>query len=254
MRRTNRVCSVSAQLPRLFIGSSSEGRAVAEHLQVALDSTCDVHRWDQGIFEPGGTTLDSLLNEADRSDFAVLVASPDDITNSRGETTESARDNIVFEFGLFAGSLGRQRTYLLATSHDLKLPTDVLGLTRLAFRSNPGNPHAEVAHAALQVKKQVAHLGCRPRNNPQAAGPAGDSALVAEIELLCRNAAAQGWIVKTNSPTTLRLRSPRGRTFTLPKSRPATTRDDLRQFAAELRAAGLRVNSSLRRPVQDSPL
>ncbi|WP_430623112.1 TIR domain-containing protein [Brachybacterium equifaecis] len=35
--------------------------------------------WGQGVFERGGYTLDSLIAEAHKCDFAVLVATPDDI-------------------------------------------------------------------------------------------------------------------------------------------------------------------------------
>ena len=75
-----------------------------------------------------------------------------------------------------------------------------------------------------------------------------------EISRLCENAVSQGWAVKTNSATTLRLRSPRGVQFTLQKGPAGATRDELRAFASKVRAAGLRVNSSVRRPVDQSPL
>lgn len=213
----------------------------------------DVVRWDQSVFEPGGYTLDSLIATAKDVDFAVLVATPDDTTLSRGETKSSARDNIVLEFGLFAGSLGRERTYLLATG-DLKLPTDVLGLTRLPYRQHrSGNAKARVSDAALQIEERVRTLGGlpRPMSSPQSTDV--QAALSDEIRRLCDNAVSQGWTVKTNSPTTLRLRSPRGRVLTMSKSRPDATRADLRRFVAELRATGLRVNNGIRRPVDESP-
>jgi hypothetical protein len=236
--------------PRLFLGSSSEGREVARNLQAELGSVCEFVRWDQSVFEPGGYTLDSLITTAASVDFAVLVATPDDTTASRGETKPSARDNIVLEFGLFAGALGRERTYLLATG-DLKLPTDVLGLTRLPYHLQP-NHRAAVTDAALQVEERVRNLGPLARGSgPGDAGPLR-AALDRELDLLCANAVAQGWTVRTNNLTTLRLRSPRGKVLTMSKSRPDATRANLRRFAAELRAAGLRVNNSIRRPVEES--
>ena len=72
--------AVSASQPvRLFVGSSSEGREVAHNLQAVLEgrAVCEVEVWDQGVFEPSGYALDSLLDVAARSDFAVLVASPE---------------------------------------------------------------------------------------------------------------------------------------------------------------------------------
>lgn len=148
-------------LPRLFLGSSSEGRQVARHLQSEVEAsrTVEVVRWDQSVFEPGGYALDSLIAAAADVDFAVLVATPDDATVSRGESTPAPRDNIILEFDLFAGVLGRDRTYLLATD-DLKLPTDVLGVTRLTYQDrSDGNLRAAVSSAALQVEVERPRTG-----------------------------------------------------------------------------------------------
>lgn len=63
-------------VPRLFLGSSSEGRQVARNLQSELESSAlvEVIRWDQNVFEPGGYALDSLIAVTSEVDFAVLVA------------------------------------------------------------------------------------------------------------------------------------------------------------------------------------
>lgn len=237
--------------PALFLGSSSEGRDVARHLQTELGDTCEVERWDQDVFTPSGYALESLLEVAQRVDFAVIVATPDDTVMSRGKKHVSARDNIVLEFGLFAGALGRERTYLLATG-ELKLPTDVLGLTRLPYHPERGG-RASVTEAALRIEDQVKRRGPLPRSQGDGVKSHHTVALTRELDLLCGNAIAQGWAVKKNNETTLRLTSPRGRTVTLAKGAPELTREDLRRLAGQLRANGLRINSSLRRPVADSP-
>lgn len=247
--------SMTNALPRarVFIGSSSEGRDIARNLQEELSSSCLVDRWDQGVFEPSGYTLDSLLELAKRVDFAILVATPDDTTVSRGVESVAARDNIVLEFGLFAGALGRERVYLLATDQ-LKLPTDVLGLTRLPYQSrSDGNYRAAVNGAVLQVEERIRTLGSVPRHARAERSTSTNVALDQELALLCANSVAQGWTVKTNSSTTLRLRSPRGKSYTFSKGHPNSTRDALRKFAAELNAGGLRVNKSIRRAVAESP-
>jgi hypothetical protein len=216
---------------------------------------CEVQRWDQNVFEPSGYALDSLIAAAARVDFAVLVATPDDTTVSRGVVAPSARDNIALEFGLFAGALGRERTYLLATG-DLRLPTDVLGLTRLPFHAQAGGDvRAAVTDAALQIERQVRRLGPLVRDRTANTTDTPGAALGRELDVLCSNATAQGWTIKTNSASTLRLRAPNGRTFTLTKRQAELTRADLRRFVAELRAAGLplRVNSGVRRPAAESP-
>jgi len=45
---------------------------------------CEVVRWDQNVFEASGYTIDSLVTAAERVDFAVLVATPDDVLTTRG--------------------------------------------------------------------------------------------------------------------------------------------------------------------------
>jgi hypothetical protein len=239
-------------LPSVFIGSSSEGRIVARYLQAELGRSCTVRRWDQGVFEPGGYTLDSLLDVANKSDFAVLIATADDMATSRGYERPVARDNVILEYGLFVGVLGRNRTYLLATG-DLHLPSDVLGLTRLPYDAEQKG-QAAVSQAALKLEERFEELGLgvnvlsdRPSSSAEAA------ALDQEIALLCRTASSQGWEVRANTSTALRLRSPRGRQYALPKARSDQTRDDLRVFAAKLQASGLRVNAALLRPKEESP-
>lgn len=148
------------------------------------------------MFEPSGYPLESLLQVAHTLDFAVLVATPDDTVVSRGVENPTARDNIILEFGLFAGALGRTRTYLLATG-ELKLPTDVLGLTRLSFRAQ-SNGRAAVTEASAQVEQQILSQGPFVRE-VVAKGHAPLSALDKELTVLCANAVSQGWTIKDNS-------------------------------------------------------
>lgn len=240
--------------PHIFIGSSTEGHLIARNLQAELGSQVSVDRWDQNVFEPGGYALDSLIRASKAADFAVLIATPDDTVTSRAVTAPAARDNILLEFGLFSGALGRERTFILATG-DMRLPSDILGVTRLPYRSGrDDNLRAAVSDAALQIHERVRSLGRLERHATSSTKGSGVSPLEMEIELLCRNAVAQGWTVKTNSLTTLRLVAPSRRAHTLRKGPAEKTRVELRDFTARLRAGGLRVNSSLRRPVADSPL
>lgn len=71
-----------------------------------------------------------MVDELARHDFAILVFSPDDITNSRDKSTRSPRDNVIFELGLFMGRLGSQRTFVLYDrTADLKILSDLSGVT-----------------------------------------------------------------------------------------------------------------------------
>ncbi|WGY03334.1 nucleotide-binding protein [Nocardioides sp. QY071] len=148
---------------RVFIGSSAEGLEIARNLQEQLErvSGCEVDLWEH-VFEPSGYALTSLIAVAAKVDFAVLVATPDDTTISRGVAQESVRDNIILEFGLFAGALGLERTYLLSTGNTVKLPSDVFGLTRLTYRKRTdGSIPAALNSAVLSLKSQLDTLGAR---------------------------------------------------------------------------------------------
>lgn len=76
--------------------------------------------------------------------------------------------------------------------------------------------------------------------------------LTRELESIASSAVAQGWDVVNNSNKVLRLRSRRGLVHELFRGPdPVENRVRLRQFAHELRAAGLRVNRTVRRPIDD---
>jgi predicted nucleotide-binding protein len=101
--------------PSVFVGSSSEGLNVARNIQALLDRECEVKLWDQGVFGLSTGTLESLVLALDEFDFAILVLTPDDMILSRGQEHPSARDNVLFELGLFMGGLGRPRTFIAMT-------------------------------------------------------------------------------------------------------------------------------------------
>jgi predicted nucleotide-binding protein len=107
--------------PSVFIGSSTEGLAVAEAIQQALDRTADVELWTQGVFDLSYSYLESLLKALDTADFAILVLTPDDVVSSRRSQTPAPRDNVLLELGLFMGRLGRERCFFVyEQSQDLK--------------------------------------------------------------------------------------------------------------------------------------
>ena len=260
-----------ARLPTVFVGSSTEGIDICRNLQVELESsrTCDVELWSH-IFKPSQFSLEALIEIAERVDFAVLVATADDTIESRGTSSASPRDNVILELGLFVGALGRDRTYLLTdASTRLKLPSDLLGLTYIPYYPRPGgNERAAVGAASTQVLERVKARGRRDRETPnrrlatsaqprpgtpsqpsEAARLSEEGVLVREIDRVCSDAIAQGWQVKKRSDTTLRLRSPRGVVKTFQMLPAASSRSRLRKFVNELRAGGLRINSSVRTSV-----
>ncbi|WP_186325180.1 nucleotide-binding protein [Cellulosimicrobium sp. TH-20] len=270
----------------VFIGSSSEALRIAKHLQVALDNDRDADIeatvWDQEIFGASQMTLQSLVEEAKKSDFAVLVLSPDDDVRSRDVVGKAPRDNVVFEMGLFMGVIGPERVFILPPKDGVKLPSDLGGFTLLkAYREREdGRVSASLTGALLDAVAQIKKLGPRqtvetvPAKTQRVAGQsaqqrksaeraargsgggsiraastAGDpKRLEVEIDYICRAAEAQGWQVKTRSPEVLRLLDRNGNkySFSIPE-RVSLARRELRPFARSLRANGLRVSSRVRK-------
>ncbi len=151
--------------PSVFIGSSSEGLAVAEAFQQALLHDADVEVWSQGVFGPSQNYLESLLRKLDSADFAILVLTTDDKVEARGQESQVPRDNVLFELGLFMGRLGRERCFFAYDqSSPPKLPTDLLGISAAAYRTqSSGNLEASVGGAASSIKRRLRQLGRRPQ-------------------------------------------------------------------------------------------
>src|SRR6266446_4279406 len=109
--------------PALFVGSSSEGVEFARAVRAGLERDAEVTVWEEGVFELGQTTIESLTAALGQFDFAVLILTPDDVVRSRSKETSGPRDNVIFELGLFMGKIGRGRTFILKQSDfDLKFP------------------------------------------------------------------------------------------------------------------------------------
>ncbi|MGW3352675.1 TIR domain-containing protein [Nonomuraea rubra] len=120
--------------PRVFVGSSSEGLAIAEYLQLGLEHSCECTLWNQGVFAPSDTPLQSLARAVGVFDYAVLILTPDDVTTKRNETGNAPRDNVMFELGLFIGAIGRDHTFIVCRrDHRLMMPSDLAGLVPLTF-------------------------------------------------------------------------------------------------------------------------
>lgn len=154
-----------AHRPAIFVGSSKEGLQVARAIQRELDSAAVVTVWSQGVFQPTYGYLESLMAALETADFAVLVLTPDDFTESRGDGIPSPRDNVVFELGLFIGRLGRDRSFFVYDNErPLKLPSDLLGIaaTTFAHRSD-GNIQAAVGPACTAIDNRLQALGPRTR-------------------------------------------------------------------------------------------
>jgi predicted nucleotide-binding protein len=93
-----------------------------------------VKLWTNHVFASSSYTLDDLLLESAKADFAVFVVLGEDMTKSRGTESVSPRDNVVLELGIFMGALGRTRSLIVRPrGADLKIPSDLLGLNVIDY-------------------------------------------------------------------------------------------------------------------------
>ncbi len=141
LRERNKFHPPPHDKPVVFIGSSSEALDAASVINKAISRKSVTTRlWSQGVFEASKTTIEDLWALTNDADFAIIVLSPDDICLSRGKEKQIPRDNVIFELGLFIGALGRERAFIVTPSDvDIKIPTDLLGVTCLRYKSSGSN-------------------------------------------------------------------------------------------------------------------
>lgn len=142
---------MSSSKPSVFIGSSSEGYQIAEVAFGHLSDSTRPFLWKHGLFRPSQYPQEALDVALRQHDFAVIVGTPDDLLTKRDTTAATIRDNLIYEFGLFTGVLGRNRTFLLVPSKTpLALPSDWVGLSYVRYDEERFILSSPDALAALQ--------------------------------------------------------------------------------------------------------
>ncbi len=164
LRERNRFHPVPHERAVVFVGSSSEGKSLAEEIVRSLRrSSCIPYLWCESVFQPSRTTIEDLFRQSVDSDFALIVLTPDDVTLSRGTRIDSPRDNAIFELGLFTGALSRERTIIAKPKHvDIKIPSDLFGVTMIEYKPQCGkSKRARLAPVVKTLKGLIKRLGPR---------------------------------------------------------------------------------------------
>lgn len=123
---------------KVFIGSSSEALEIVNKVKQLLEVSYEVLTWDKS-FVLNNSSLDCLIENAIKTDYAIFIGTADDnvVANDReryareGENSKN-RDNVVFEFGLFLGILGKPNCVYM-TDKESKVMSDMDGITRIVF-------------------------------------------------------------------------------------------------------------------------
>lgn len=128
----------------IFIGSASESKSLAGKVAHELESRgFSPRRWWKD-FPAGSYTLDRLRQIAEEVDGAVFIAAGVDTIESRTAESSAPRDNVILEYGLFIGALGRERCFLVADGKT-KLPSDALAITTIQLGNDPQGVAEKVA-------------------------------------------------------------------------------------------------------------
>jgi hypothetical protein len=151
---------------RIFIASSGRTLTLAEKLRDDLRTDfCEATLWsEEGRRQPGATIIEMLQNVSTSYDFAVILLAKDDVmVRSTGDALK-ARDNCVFEAGMFMSSLGRDRCFLVNSVAQTDLPSDLGGIISLPFAEPADLTDREACAKAVRivgatVKDTVQRLG-----------------------------------------------------------------------------------------------
>ena len=144
--------------PRIFIGCAVERLRIAYAMQKNLDHDMHVVVWTQGIFAPSRSTLESLSLSLEKFEAAAFLFAPDDIVTIKNTTAMASRDNVIFELGLFVGSLGRENCFLVSPrGTDMHLPTDLVGMTPVTYDGEllNDNPQAALGSACFDIAEAL---------------------------------------------------------------------------------------------------
>lgn len=143
--------------PRVFIGSSVEGLPIARAHQQILEDEMRTEVWDQGtVFGLGDSTLEALERAVLSYDFGLFVFTPDDEMVVRGYKKTVARDNVVFELGLFVGKLTRRKAFALCPAGaSMALPSDLAGITTARYSATESDLIRALAPACEPLRRAV---------------------------------------------------------------------------------------------------
>ncbi len=153
----------------VFLGSSGEATWLAKEIEGALRSSRSIvlDAWYHfGSWDAGRATLEVLERRLEEADFAILILSEDDLTQSRGSSpTPSPRDNVLLELGLFMGRLGRDRAFFLyPKTGGIKFPSDLYGITGFPYEiEDRSHSQREISPICTDIEKRIQAITDRDR-------------------------------------------------------------------------------------------
>lgn len=119
---------------RIFIASSLESLEKAKEISAVIEELGHTPiLWNSpGLFIAGEYTLDTLEKIADTVSGAVIVFSEDDKIWYRKDEIKTVRDNVLIEWGIFAGKLHRKNVAICKIGNPY-IATDLRGINSIDF-------------------------------------------------------------------------------------------------------------------------
>lgn len=158
---------------KIFIGSSGKALKIADAIQTKLTSLLpdfQITIWSQNVFIVSRTFIETLMKASrEEYDFAIFIFAPDDVTIFNQEHFFNTRDNVIFEYGLFTGTLNKDRVFAFTPSDvsNFRIPSDILGVktAQYEFKSITEENILDIVHRpCLQVKYAIENVKPSYRN------------------------------------------------------------------------------------------
>jgi len=113
----------------IFIGSSKESIAKARQVATSIEQLGHTVKswWHVNTFTPSKHVFECLEDMLDSVDAAVFIFGEDDKQWYRGTEVTAVRDNVLLEYGLFCGALGRMNVAICVTGNP-RIASDLAGL------------------------------------------------------------------------------------------------------------------------------
>ena len=121
-----------------------------------------LRRWDldplilDQLPSEGQTIIEKLEKHTNEANFAVVLATPDDVGYRKGHEDERAfraRQNVVLELGMMLSKLGRKNVAILLRQQEkMERPSDIQGLIYIPFKDS-------VTDGAVLLAKEMAAQG-----------------------------------------------------------------------------------------------
>ena len=97
--------------------------------------------------------------------MAAFILGREDTTVARSKKSQSPRDNVIYEAGLFTGRIGMSNVFLIVDQNGTKMPTDLKGVTYTTYNSKKHDTDEAVRLAAIEIRNEIKSWSKRQEQN-----------------------------------------------------------------------------------------